>query len=185
MEDHDLFRTGLASYLGNEPGIDVVGQAASGKAGVRLASELMPNVVLMDMRMPDMDGTEAAHLIVQSRPETKVVALTVANSDDDIASALRAGCCAFLAKDTPIRDIAMAVRAAATGAAWLSPRAADSVLGRMRNQTLAADRDAATAELSDRRSRCCDCSREDWRTPRSPKRSTSARAPRRIMCRAS
>ncbi len=150
VEDHDLFRTGLVSFLGAEPDIEVVGQASGGHAGVRLASQLRPSVVLMDIRMPDLDGTDATRLILQLRPETKVVALTVANTDDDIASALRAGCCAFLAKDTPVRDIATAVRAAASGVAWLSPRAADSVLGRIRNQTLVADRDPAIAELSER-----------------------------------
>jgi len=132
VEDHDLFRTGLAHYLGEQPDLDVIGQASSGRTGVRLAQELRPDVVLMDLRLPDIDGTDATREILRVRPETRVVALTVATGDSDIAAALNAGACAFLVKDSPIEDVAAAVRAAATGSAWLSPRAAEAVLGRLR-----------------------------------------------------
>jgi two-component system NarL family response regulator len=151
VEDHDLFRTGLASYLAGQPDLEVVAQASGGRLGVRLALELEPDVVLMDLRMPDMDGTEATQAIVKARPTIKVVALTIASGDADIAAALKSGACAFLVKDSPIEDVAAAVRAAAAGVAWLSPRAAEAVLGQIRRQRLASETESPGAnELSAR-----------------------------------
>jgi DNA-binding NarL/FixJ family response regulator len=132
VDDHDLFRTGMASLLGAEPDIEVVAQASGGRRGVQLASELRPDVVLMDLRMPDLKGPDAMRAIVERRPATRVLALTVLSNEDAVAAALRAGACGFLAKDTSIDDIVAAVRAAAAGSAWLSPRAAEVVLGAMR-----------------------------------------------------
>lgn len=133
VDDHDLFRTGLASLLSDEPGIEVVGQASGGRMGVRLAGELRPDVVLMDVRMPDISGPEATREILERHPETRVLALTVASEDGDVSNVLQAGACGFLAKDTPIDSLVVAVYAAASGAAWLSPRAAEVVLGRIRS----------------------------------------------------
>lgn len=133
VDDHDLFRTGLASLLSAEPGIEVVGQASGGKMGVRLAGELRPDVVLMDLRMPDLSGPEATRQIVEHDPSARVLALTVASTDADVAGALHAGACGFLAKDTPIDNLVVAIHAASSGAAWLSPRAAEVVLGRIRS----------------------------------------------------
>ncbi len=132
VDDHDLFRAGLASLLSAEDGIEVVGQASGGKMGVRLATELRPDVVLMDVRMPDLGGPEATRLILGRAPEIKVVALTVSSDDSDVSAVLQAGAVGFLAKDTPIDSLVVAVNAAASGAAWLSPRAAEVVLGRIR-----------------------------------------------------
>jgi DNA-binding NarL/FixJ family response regulator len=132
VDDHDLFRTGLASLLGSQPDIDVVAQASGGRAGVRLAGELRPDVILMDLRMPDLEGAEATAQIVEHHPSMRVLALTVESDDAAVASAVRAGACGFLAKDTPVDEVVAAVRAAARGAAWLSPRAAEVVLGRLR-----------------------------------------------------
>jgi len=132
VDDHDLFRTGLSSLLGAEPGIEIVAQASGGRMGVRLAEELRPDVVLMDLRMPDLDGAAATREIVERHPSTRVVVLTVASEDADVASAVEAGACGFLAKETPIDDVVSAIRAAAQGAAWLSPRAAEVVLGKVR-----------------------------------------------------
>jgi DNA-binding NarL/FixJ family response regulator len=132
VDDHDLFRTGLASLLGSEPDIEIVAQASGGRMGVRLADELRPHVVLMDLRMPDLAGPDATRAILERDRSTRVVALTVMSDDADVAAALEAGACGFLAKDMPIEDVAAAVRAAGQGAAWLSPRAAEVVLGRLR-----------------------------------------------------
>jgi DNA-binding NarL/FixJ family response regulator len=151
VDDHDLFRTGLASLLGSQPDIDVIAQASGGRMGVRLAEELRPDVVLMDLRMPDLEGTEATREILQRDPSTRVVALTVASEDADVAAVVGAGACGFLAKDTPIEGVAVAVRAAAEGAAWLSPRAAEVVLGRVRRDEAQQETDSAPAdELSAR-----------------------------------
>jgi DNA-binding NarL/FixJ family response regulator len=132
VDDHDLFRTGLASLLDAQPGIEVVAQASGGQTGVRLAAELAPDVVLMDLRMPDLDGPSATRAILERSQSARVVALTVVADEAAVAAAVEAGSCGFLAKDTPIDGVVAAVRAAAQGAAWLSPRAAEVVLGHLR-----------------------------------------------------
>jgi two-component system, NarL family, response regulator LiaR len=151
VDDHDLFRAGLASLLSAEDGIDVVGQASGGKMGVRLATELRPDVVLMDVRMPDIGGPEATRLILEREPDIKVLALTVSSDDADVSAVLQAGAVGFLAKDTPIDSLVVAVNAAASGAAWLSPRAAEVVLGRIRTVAPAPPPDSKSLEqLSER-----------------------------------
>lgn len=146
VDDHDLFRSGLASLLTAEAGIEVVGQASGGKMGVRLAAELRPDVVLMDVRMPDISGPEATRQIVESDPSIRVLALTVSSDDADVSAVLQAGAVGFLSKDTPIDSLVVAVNAASTGAAWLSPRAAEVVLGRIRTAVPAPLEDSAGLE---------------------------------------
>ena len=169
VDDHDLFRAGLASLLSAEDGIEVIGQASGGKMGVRLATELRPDVVLMDVRMPDLGGPDATRLILEREPGIKVLALTVSSDDADVSAVLQAGAVGFLAKDTPIDSLVVAVNAAASGAAWLSPRAAEVVLGRIRTvapppprRTPRRWRSSPTA-----RSTCCASSPTGWRTRRS------------------
>ncbi len=146
VDDHDLFRTGLASLLNSQPDIDVVAQASGGRMGVRLADELRPDVVLMDLRMPDLEGPEATRVILDHDPDARVVALTVASEDADVSAVVRAGACGFLAKDTRIEEVAVAIRAAARGVAWLSPRAAEVVLGHVRRLELEPEPDPAPLE---------------------------------------
>jgi DNA-binding NarL/FixJ family response regulator len=146
VDDYDLFRTGLAMLLGAQSDIEVVAQASSGRMGVQLASELRPDVVLMDLRMPDLEGPEATRAILEQRPLTRVLALTVLSNEDDIADAIHAGASGFLAKDTPIDEIVGAVRAAAGGSAWLSPRAAEVVLGALRRPEIGPDPEPGLAE---------------------------------------
>lgn len=151
VDDHDLFRTGMASLLGAEPDIEVVAQASGGRRAVQLASELRPDVVLMDLRMPDLEGPDATRAILQRRPDTRVIALTVLASEDAVTTALRAGASGFLAKDTAIDDVVTAVRAAAVGSAWLSPRAAELVLGSLRRPNSSREPDPGLInELSPR-----------------------------------
>jgi DNA-binding NarL/FixJ family response regulator len=132
VDDHDLFRTGLVSLFKAQRDIEVVGQASGGRMGVRLASELRPDVVLMDLRLPDVDGAEAIVAILEAHPGVRVLALTAVSDPTAVATAIQAGARGFLAKDTPVEEVVVAVRAAARGAAWLSPCAAEVVLGQLR-----------------------------------------------------
>jgi len=147
VDDHDLFRTGLAALLAAESDIEVVAQASGGRMGVRLAEELEPDVILMDVRMPDLEGPEATREILDRHPATRIVALTVVSDDADVAAVVEAGACGFLAKDTPIDNVVLAVRAAANGVAWLAPRAAEVVLGRVRRD--GADEDPNPGPIED------------------------------------
>ena len=136
VDDHDLFRTGMASLLGAQPDIKVVARASGGHMGVRLADELQPDVVLMDLRMPDLEGPDATREILAVRPQTRVLVFTVASDDADVAAALHSGACGFVAKDTSPNDVGAAIRAAAQGVAWLSPCAAEVVLRLVRTQNM-------------------------------------------------
>jgi DNA-binding NarL/FixJ family response regulator len=146
VDDHDLFRTGLASLLDSQPGIEVVAQASSGRAGIRLAEEMRPDVILMDLRMPDLEGPAATREILERDPDMRVVALTVVSTSSAVEGAMEAGACGFLAKDTAIDGVAAAVRAAAQGGAWLSPRAAEVVLARIRSSQAPDGSDSAGLE---------------------------------------
>src|SRR5690348_7046121 len=111
-DDHDLFRVGLASALSAYEDIEVVAQASNGKMAVRLAAELRPDVVLMDLRMPSVDGLQATGEILKADPTARVVALTVAAGEEDVAGAIAAGASGYVLKDAPIDDVISAIRAA-------------------------------------------------------------------------
>jgi len=151
-DDHDLFRVGLASSLATYDDIEVVAQASGGKMAIRLADELRPDVVLMDLRMPHVHGLEATSEILKADPAARVVALTVAAGEADVAAAIAAGASGYVIKDAPIDDVVAAIRAAAAGTAWLSPLAARTVLDRMRREYVdpGPARKAPEEELSPR-----------------------------------
>ena len=146
VDDHDLFRAGLSSLLAMQTDIEVVAQASGGRMGIRLADELRPDVVIMDLRMPDVEGPAATRAILERNPRMRVLVLTVATDDSDVEAALEAGACGFIAKDTPVGGVAVAVRAAAQGVAWLSPRAAELVLGRVRQRATEIELDVGAEE---------------------------------------
>jgi two-component system, NarL family, response regulator LiaR len=141
VDDHDLFRAGLASLLSEQDGIEIVAQASGGRMGVRLAGELQPDVVLMDIRMDDLSGIEATRQVIEQHPDIRVLALTVVSTEDEVIAALHAGASGFLAKDTEIVNVVVAIRAAVAGTAWLSPQAAQVVLGRIRDATVQEPQD--------------------------------------------
>jgi NarL family two-component system response regulator LiaR len=143
VDDHDLFRTGLAALLSSEPDLEVVAQASGGRAAIRLARELRPNVILMDLRMPDCSGQEATDTITRADPNVQVVVLSVAADEATVASAIRAGASGYLVKDSPISEVAAAVRAAARGTPWLSSRAAQALLDRVRHERSSSGPDPA------------------------------------------
>jgi DNA-binding NarL/FixJ family response regulator len=101
---------------------------------VRLARELHPDVILMDIRMPDMSGDEATRLIVEDEPAARILILTVASDEETIADAVRAGACGYIMKDSPLDEVVAGARAAAHGNAWLSTRAAVALLERVRRE---------------------------------------------------
>ncbi len=121
VDDQELVRSGFCVILDAADGITVVGEAANGAAAVSEAAAHQPDVVLMDIRMPGMDGLEAARLITRTAPAPKVVMLTTFDLDDYVYEALRAGASGFLLKDSPRHDLIAAIRAAAAGDALLSP----------------------------------------------------------------
>lgn len=120
VDDQDMVREGFAALLGAQPDIDVAGQAADGVAGVAAARALKPDVVLMDVRMPKMDGLEAARMIVADGT-AKVLMLTTFDLDEYVYAALRAGASGFLLKDAPAAELVHAVRVVAGGEALLAP----------------------------------------------------------------
>jgi DNA-binding NarL/FixJ family response regulator len=119
VDDQQLVREGIASLLGIQPGITVVGTAADGKAAVNAAVELAPHVVLMDVRMPEMDGVEATAILHRRAPEIRVVMLTTFDDEEYVLQALRAGASGYLLKDLPAADLAQAVRLANAGVTQL------------------------------------------------------------------
>jgi DNA-binding NarL/FixJ family response regulator len=120
VDDQQLVRSGFAVILGTEPGIVVVGQAGDGEEAVALARQLTPSVVLMDIRMPNMDGLTAARLILDETP-CRVLMLTTFDSDEYVYAALRAGASGFLLKDAPSAELVSAVRNVASGNALIDP----------------------------------------------------------------
>jgi NarL family two-component system response regulator LiaR len=128
VDDHAVVRQGLRAFFDTQADLMVVGEAASGQEGVDLASEHIPDVVLMDLVMPGMDGVEATRRIKRISPRTQVIVLTSYHEDEHIFPALRAGALSYLLKDTPMDSLANAVRRAARGEASLHPQVASRVI---------------------------------------------------------
>lgn len=120
-DDHTLFRAGLKALLSGEAGLEVVGEAEDGKKGVNKVKKLHPDVVLMDISMPRMNGFEATQVIVQSYKDVKVLMLTMYDEDDVIIRCLEAGASGFVLKDAPAEQLAFAIRKAWKGGRYLSP----------------------------------------------------------------
>ncbi len=120
-DDQPLVRAGLRVLIADTPGIEVAGEAATGAEAVKLARDLRPDVVLMDIRMPGMDGIEATQMIRAGGDAARVVVLTTFDDDDYVYAALRAGASGFLVKDMALEDILAAIRAVAAGDALIAP----------------------------------------------------------------
>jgi NarL family two-component system response regulator LiaR len=123
-DDHEVVRQGLRTFLEIDPELEVVGEAADGREAVRLAHRLRPDVVLMDLLMPELDGIVATQLIRQELPDTEVMALTSVLEDASVVGAVRAGAIGYLLKDTRAKELRQAIKAAAAGQVQLSPEAA-------------------------------------------------------------
>ncbi|MCW2669855.1 MAG: two component transcriptional regulator, LuxR family [Frankiales bacterium] len=122
VDDQPLMRMGFRMILSAEPDFAIVGEASDGQLAVGLTKELEPDVILMDVRMPGTDGVEATRLIVQQRPQARVLILTTFDLDEYAFSGLQAGASGFLLKDVPPAELTAAIRAVASGDAVVSPR---------------------------------------------------------------
>lgn len=128
VDDHQVIRDGLKSVLEAEADLDVVGEGQSGRAAVRLCRELQPDVVIMDITMPDLNGIEATRQIRADRPETKVIALSMHSDRRYVTRMLEAGATGYVLKESAIDDVVRAIRAVAEGGSYLSPDIAGIVI---------------------------------------------------------
>ncbi|WP_319457240.1 MULTISPECIES: response regulator transcription factor [unclassified Mycobacterium] len=128
VDDHPVVREGLRGMLDAEPDLDVVGEAGSGAEAVAMAETLCPDVILMDLRMPDVDGVTATERILRRTPSVRIIVVTTYETDTDILRAVEAGAAGYLLKDASRAELADAVRDAAKGRTVLSPTVADRLV---------------------------------------------------------
>ena len=156
VDDQPLVRAGLTMALADLPDLEVAGEAGGGAEAVRLATELRPDVVVMDIRMPGTDGIAATREITAAAPEVRVLILTTFDDEDNVYAALRAGASGFLVKDMALTDIITAIRVVAAGDALLAPSVTRRLIrefatrGQPTARTRAADRDRRLAEITER-----------------------------------
>jgi DNA-binding NarL/FixJ family response regulator len=127
-DDHGVVREGLRAVLGSEADMEVVGEAATGKEVVERAAELRPDVILMDIQMPELNGIEATRLILSVNPDVGVVVLTMFEDDDSVFTAMRAGARGYVLKGAPPSEILKVVRAVAAGEAHFGPEIAKRLM---------------------------------------------------------
>jgi DNA-binding NarL/FixJ family response regulator len=150
-DDQPLVRAGLRMLIEQTPGIDVAGEAGTGAEAVRLARDTGPDVVLMDIRMPGMDGIEATRLIAAGGSSTRVLILTTFDEDDYIYGALQAGASGFLVKDMALDDILTAIRVVAAGDAMIAPGVTRRLIGQFTSEPRSARELSEAREPSDPR----------------------------------
>jgi DNA-binding NarL/FixJ family response regulator len=149
-DDQELVRSGFRLILELADGIEVVGEAGDGRDAVRLAKELEPDVVLMDVRMPELDGIEATRRLRQAGVDARVLVLTTFDLDDYVYAAMRAGASGFLLKDAPREQLVTAVRTVARGEALLAPAVTRRLIERFVERPAPLEAAPALAELSAR-----------------------------------
>jgi DNA-binding NarL/FixJ family response regulator len=147
VDDHDLFRAGLRTLL-EEQGVRIVGEAADGSQALARVREHAPDVVLMDINMPVMNGVDATREIARTSPLTKVVVLTISDADGDVIDAILAGAGGYLLKDSSIDELLRGIDAAVAGDSLMSPAVAAKLVQRIRSSS--TDRGVPRAELSER-----------------------------------
>jgi len=146
-DDHPVVRDGLSGMFSADPEFSVLGEAADGEQAVALAERLQPDVVLMDLRMPVLDGVGAIARLAERGVTARVLVLTTYDTDADVLPAIEAGATGYLLKDAPRSELFRAVRAAANGEAVLSPSVASKLLGQVRGSEAGAEDPLSTREL--------------------------------------
>ena len=151
-DDQALIRTGLTTIVDAQPDLEVVGECGDGQTGVDLARELRPDVVVMDIRMPVLDGLEATRLLAGAGVEhpVKVLVVTTFNLDEYVYEALRAGASGFLLKDAPAGQLLLGIRTVASGAALLAPEVTRQLVGRYAARIRPAEAPVADTALTPR-----------------------------------
>jgi DNA-binding NarL/FixJ family response regulator len=150
VDDHQIVRDGLVALLGALDGIEVVGTAADGKDAVHVVSETGPDVVIMDIQMPELDGIEATRFITGRQPAPRVVMLTMNEDDDTVHSAIRAGASGYLLKGSSATEVQNAVRAAAAGGMVFGAALADRVATYFASARAGVQAEEPFPDLSDR-----------------------------------
>lgn len=131
VDDHPVVRDGLLAILGTQPDFRVIGEAASGKEALTLAREQAPDVILLDLEMPEMDGVETIRLLREDRPDVRIVVFTAFDTDERILSAVRAGAKGYLLKGAPRSELFNAIRIVYKGGSLLQPVVASRLLGQL------------------------------------------------------
>ena len=134
VEDHTVFRMGLSLIFENTQGLDLIGEATTGKQGVDMALKLTPDIVLMDIGLPEMDGIQATKMIKKSNPNMKILIFTSRDNENDVFDSLSAGADGYIMKGATEDQIISAVKAVSTGTAWLDPAIARLVLSNVKRE---------------------------------------------------
>ncbi|MCK2127225.1 response regulator transcription factor [Thauera aromatica] len=146
VDDHTLFRSGIRSLLQSYPEFEVVGEAGDGREGIHLAAQFRPDVVLLDLNMPGLSGCEAARLILEESPGSRVLMLTVSEDADDLIDTLRVGACGYLLKNIQAETLVSAINTAAQGESVVSPQMMGKLLNGVRGAAAQEARGSARNE---------------------------------------
>lgn len=160
-DDHTLFREGLRALLASVPDVEVVGEAATGAEVVALAESLLPDIILMDLQMPGVNGIEATRQILRTSPHIGVIVLTMFDDDDSVFAAMRAGARGYLLKGADQAEVVRALRAASNGEALFSPAIALRLVDYFSNLRSPSE-GAAFPELTDRERQVLDLIAQGW-----------------------
>lgn len=135
VDDHSLFRRGVIAVISTQPDMKVVAEAANGREAVKAAKEVHPDIVLMDLSMPEMGGVEATRYLLKEMPETNVLMLTIADEDEDLFNAMKAGAKGYLLKEANSEELVRAIAHVAGGGVIISPTMAPKLLAEIGTET--------------------------------------------------